>query len=1150
MSRKPLNLRRFPGMVLAGLILAAFMTAAPAARAEAPAIAPQSPDIAAKVASILAKLPADSGPARDRAAAELLALGEPGLLQACRQLAATGAADDTAVRYALHAVAVSASRSGAERERSALASALIKGLAEQPAADAKAFLISQLQLVGRDESVPGIAACLASPGLADPASRALATIGGVPAEKALLEAISSLDSKAVRSFVQALGDMKSRAAVPALMGRLESADRELRPSILAALAEIGDPSSRAALEAVSLESSHPERQTAAGRYLRYAERLVENGHRDLGLEILRAMAAGRTGLGESQIRSSAVTRLVAVLGREATPELMKAAASPDPAFRAKALSLAGSLPGFDAAAWMDLAASLPAPAKADVIRLFGRRGDKEAEPLIKAGLDSEVKDLRLAGLEAYGRLRGAEAAETLLPFFATDDEDQAVVMRDAARAWPTAVIMDRLLPSAPGFPPAAQKALLQILAERGAPGAGPFVLGLAASAHPDVRVAALAALESTAGPGEIPGLIDGILKAEEAQQIVPLQNALSAACLKIAEPARRADAILAGLKRVKEDKRADLIRPLARIGGARALQAVTAEAGGKAPAARAAALSVLSSWPDASALPELFKLAASADRKTRYLALQGIARLLGEPSAPADRTALWEKAFALAAQDDEKGLLVSGLGGMRDEASLLKAASFLAQPALQAKAAAAVLRIVMPAAGYPGRRGFEAAQALRGALPYVESAYDLEQAEILAADLLREAGFEAAFNGRDLTGWKGLVADPPTRAKMAPEDRTKAQAEADALMRAHWKVVDGALVFDGKGHSLCTASDYADFEMFVDWKIQEKGDSGIYLRGSPQVQIWDPAQWPEGSGGLYNNQKNPKDPLVKADRPVGEWNTFYIRMVGERVSVRLNGILVVDDAVMENYWERDKPIYAAGQIELQAHSTPLLFKNIFIRKIVAGTTGLAPAEEPVPETPEAERAAGFVSLFNGRDLAGWAGDTSGYAVEDGVIAVKPGSGGNLYTDRDYADFVLRFEFKLTPGANNGIGIRTPPEGDAAYVGMEIQVLDDGAEIYKGLKPYQYHGSIYGVVPARRGFQKPVGEWNSEEIRVQGRRITVRLNGTVIVDADIEKASTPATIDGRDHPGLKRAGGRIAFCGHGSRVEFRNLRLKDLGGSAR
>ena len=191
-------------------------------------------------------------------------------------------------------------------------------------------------------------------------------------------------------------------------------------------------------------------------------------------------------------------------------------------------------------------------------------------------------------------------------------------------------------------------------------------------------------------------------------------------------------------------------------------------------------------------------------------------------------------------------------------------------------------------------------------------------------------GFTALFNGKDLSGWKGLVASPPERAKMSAEPLKSKQAEADERMRAHWKVEDGALVFDGKGDSLCTVKDYGDFEMFVDWKILKDGDSGIYLRGSPQVQIWDN---PLGSGAFYNNQKNPSNPLVKADKAIGEWNTFRIRMVGERVSIWLNGTLVTDNVVMENYWEREKPIYPKGQIELQNHGNTLWFRNVFIKEL-------------------------------------------------------------------------------------------------------------------------------------------------------------------------------------------------------------------------
>ena len=202
-----------------------------------------------------------------------------------------------------------------------------------------------------------------------------------------------------------------------------------------------------------------------------------------------------------------------------------------------------------------------------------------------------------------------------------------------------------------------------------------------------------------------------------------------------------------------------------------------------------------------------------------------------------------------------------------------------------------------------------------------------------AADNTPPEGFTALFNGADLTGWKGLVESPPRRAMMTPEELAAAQKVADEKAFAHWSVVDGVITYDGKGDSLCTAKDYANFELYVDWKIGPQGDSGIYLRGSPQVQIWDPVLFDTGSGGLYNNKENPSKPTVTADKPIGEWNTFHIKMVGEKVWVTLNGQLVVDNVTMENYWERDKPIYPTGQIELQHHGNPIYFKNIYIKEL-------------------------------------------------------------------------------------------------------------------------------------------------------------------------------------------------------------------------
>jgi hypothetical protein len=226
-------------------------------------------------------------------------------------------------------------------------------------------------------------------------------------------------------------------------------------------------------------------------------------------------------------------------------------------------------------------------------------------------------------------------------------------------------------------------------------------------------------------------------------------------------------------------------------------------------------------------------------------------------------------------------------------------------------------------------------------------------------------------------------------------------------------------------------------------------------------------------------------------------------------------------------------------------------------------TAIAFAMTPLhPDAAGQADEKGFTRLFNGKDFTGWVygrrangsenKSGNGYQIENGVIYSTKDDGGNLYTEKEYGDFVFRFEFKLTENANNGIGIRAPLEGDAAYAGIEIQVLDDGGSQYTKLQPYQYHGSIYGMIPPKRGFQKPVGEWNTEEITAQGRHITVKLNGTTIVDASLDDVKDEAMLKThRDlskpegSRGIANTKGHIGFLGHGARVEFRNIRIKEL-----
>jgi hypothetical protein len=415
----------------------------------------------------------------------------------------------------------------------------------------------------------------------------------------------------------------------------------------------------------------------------------------------------------------------------------------------------------------------------------------------------------------------------------------------------------------------------------------------------------------------------------------------------------------------------------------------------------------------------------------------------------------------------------------------------------------------------------------------------------LASVMQKAAGFTPLFNGRDLTGWKGLVGNPKTRGAMSADELAAAQATADASMREHWSVVDGVLRFDGKGQSLCTAKDYGDFELYVDWKIHAGGDSGIYLRGSPQVQIWDTAHAEyfkhgaeNGSGAFWNNRDHPRFPSTKADRPAGEWNTFFIRMVGERATVVLNGETVVDDVVMENVWDRGLPIDPRGQIELQNHGNELFFRNLFIREI-------PPAEANATLAAKDRHAPGWERLFNGRDLAGWTGAVDAYEVVDGTIVCTPGGKGTLFTEKEYGDFAVRLEFKLPPGGNNGLAVRYDGKGQPHVDGIELQVLDSEHEKYASLDPRQYHGSAYGLAPAARGFLRPAGEWNVQEVTVRGSRYRVELNGFTILDVDLDTITE--SKDGALPPGVKRTRGHFGFAGHGDPVAFRNVLIRELPG---
>ncbi|HVP90199.1 MAG TPA: family 16 glycoside hydrolase, partial [Terriglobales bacterium] len=919
---------RIPALIA----LAALVAAAGAAGGAEDAAA-----IKAKVAALVARFPAADAADRDGLADAVLGLGPAAVADVCALVLPPGAGDDSAPRFAVNGLAVRAGRPGAEKDRRLVSRALVDAVRGPADKEVKAFLISQLELAGGPEAVKPLAAYLGDARLAAPAARALLAIRAPGTAAAFLKALDAASGAARVTVVKSLGELRNPEAVKKLVPYASSSDEALRRTALYALANIGDPAAGPVLERSRVAAPLHERSQAPALYLLYARRLIESGRTVEGLAAARDILKCYAAPAESHVAANALGILVAKLKDKALPDLLAAVDGPSPSLRGAALELADSIPGAEATAtWVEKAAGAPPDVRAEIVGMLGRRGDRAALPAVREALRSPDKAVRLAAIPAAVRLGGADVLPEIYPFFNSAEADEVAAAKDALLGFDAGrVVPDaaRLIVEAP---PAGRAALIEVLAAKGARDRIDLVFAQAGSPEPAVRSAAVAALAALAEEKDLPRLLDLLSVASDSEETANLEKAVAAAAGRAADSERRTDALARFLAGASAPRRAVILKVLPRLAGPRALELVRAAVTDKDPQIQAAAVYALSRWPDLSAGDDLVRLVSTgANKKFVLTALEGYVRIINQSDLAAfKKLALLKGALALPKDEADGKLVLRGIAENRDPGALRLLGDSLASRALRETAAQALLDMASEQA--PEERwlsGHEAVSILRRVEAEAADPAERELASRTIAERLRQGGYVPLFDGRTLAGWKGLVADPPTRAKMTPEDMAMAQAAADERMRAHWSAADGLLVFDGKGESLCTLKDYGDFEMLVDWKIDKAGDSGIYLRGSPQVQIWDAAANPEGSGGLYNNQKGPRHPLERADRPVGEWNTFRIIMIGDRVTVYLNDRMVVDNTVLENYWERAKPIYPAGQIELQAHGNPLWFRNIYIREI-------------------------------------------------------------------------------------------------------------------------------------------------------------------------------------------------------------------------
>jgi len=1110
---------------------------------------PQHRTAATKIADVLAQQPAEEKQKFLAAMQELEHFSAADISTLLQQLKPQGG-DNAAIEYAANSYSFYVMQAGKETLRAEFAKGLCSALQEIPDKDNKAFILQLLRQSASNESIATISPYLTDDYLADRASKVLISIHSPESKKALSEALSSSKTEATAiALCTALGTLRSSSDETAIIALMKTYPSEaFQRTALTALSKIGGKASKTIFQK-ELQKAHfaYDHINAAGLSFDYAQSLIQNQENKEAEVFLSQIFAAATKAKNYNNQIAALTLLTQLNPAKQKKVLLAAAKNEHAAYRNVALQLLGTYGSpADTKKLLALLKSAKPDTQESILNYIAKNG-QSTDLLALQTLYAQDKNLsQVAALKAIDKLSDGRAAAFLIQELGSTDSTKAATVRTLLWSSKGDQVIPALVKALEQADATKKVAILEVLASRGDVQAAAAVIPLLKDSNASIRQAAIQAVPTVASISDLPALFDALATANDAETLV-LQKAIVSVIQSSADKNQQIQRLAANISRSAAPSAIKYLPIFAGLGGAESLAAVKNYVYAEQPELKNAAIAALSSWSNAEALPELISLSRSETDDSRFDVLfKGIIRQIRISKDHVDqKTLLLKDAFAQARNETQRRSALQTLGATGTYQALIFAGDKMSDPELKSTAAYTAMNIALDHKEYYGTDVRRILQEVIQTLSGSESSYLREAVVRHLAEMPQKEGYISLFNGKDLSGWKGLVADPLKRAQMNAKTLADAQAKADAQMHEGWFVQDAVLTFNGKGDNIATIKQYGDFDMLVDWKLDKNGkdgDAGIYLRGTPQVQIWDISRVhvgaQVGSGGLYNNQTFAKDPTEVADNALGEWNTFRIIMVSEKVTVYLNGKKVTDQVPLENYWDRNQSIFPTEQIELQAHGTTVYYRDIFLKEI--------PRKE-IFSLSNQEKKEGFSMLFDGTNLEQWTSST-GYGISDeGYLWVYPDAkfGGNLYTKEEYSDFVYRFDFKLTAGANNGIGLRSPLTGDAAYVGMEIQVLDDTADIYSDLKPYQYHGSLYGVAQAKKGFLKPLGEWNSEEIQLQGNRIKVTLNGTLILDTDYTEAIQKGTLDGKAHPGLLNKKGHIAFLGHGSEVFFKNMRIKKL-----
>jgi HEAT repeat protein len=897
-----------------------------------------------KIATILDKEPANSAAELDANATAVDQLGEQGIVNMLLMLQPNGTADNTKIYDAISGFSFYTTQTGKEDWRSMAVQAYCKALAKIADPYNGAFIISQLQIVGKDDAVPTLKKYLNDKRLCDPAARALVKVGTPAASAALRASLPASQDSCRLSIVEALGDSKDDMAAESI-GILIGKDKKLDKVALYALAQIANPNSYEKMAAAARSTSYTYDETdATAAFLAYLTNLAARS------TVNKVRAAHYTkNLWEETISSghvhthiAAMKLFVTLMGGPGNTLLQDAAKSGNEQYRAAAMEIAGArLDAGNASMWIRQLSKSDASAteKVAIITMLGNHHVQAALPSALSELKDNDKTVVLASIKAAQQTGQSLALNDLLALIKTGDTDEITAIQNALLVMNGPGIVDKVAKALPDASDQAKPALIAVLVERKAHSQINIVTPLLTSADPNVRAAAYASLDQLSGPDNLDQLFSLLASSDKPSETANVQSAIIAVVGQANDKSAQSAMVLAQMDKQPADKKPRYFNILAAIGDKASLNAVSADYDKGDATMQKAAVMALSTWANTSAAPELLSISKKTeDAGLKDLVLRGYVDMISKSSYPDDEKVIYLRDAMEAAQTTkQKRMILEEVGNNKTFQALVFVSKYLDDSQLQDIAADDVSNIALSSQDFYG----EDVKLWLNKAMQIQKGGDADYGKVairkFIAEMPNDVGLVPLFNNTDLTGWKGLVGNPIERSKMDAPTLAKEQQKADSIMRKGWYVENGVLNFGGEGENICTTKQYRNFEMYVDWKIGPKGDAGIYLRGSPQVQIWDTSRVDVGaqvgSGGLYNNKTHESKPLKLADNAIGDWNTFHIIMKGDKVTVYFNGVLVVDNTVLDNYWDYSQPIFPKEQIELQAHGTHVYYRDIYLREL-------------------------------------------------------------------------------------------------------------------------------------------------------------------------------------------------------------------------